>query len=149
MAINDLNVGAWASSSQIPFADVQNGQDRRASVADLTTYLQGQLTAAGGFESLYLAPNATGWSVTANPVTPGGNAYLIVAQAAGYAAGTVTMPATPEHEQEVLVSIVNSVTTLTVSGNGKTVYGAPTSVTTYGFFRMRYDGVNQAWYRVG
>lgn len=35
MAIENLNIGALATTSQIPFYDAVNGQDRRASLASL------------------------------------------------------------------------------------------------------------------
>ena len=42
-----------------------------------------------------------------------------------------------------------AVTTLTVSGNGATVNGAPAALTANGFFRLRFDGVLGGWYRLG
>ena len=48
-----------------------------------------------------------------------------------------------------MVSCTQAVTTLTVSGNGSTVNGAPTTLAANGFFRLRYDGVFKAFYRVG
>ena len=37
----------------------------------------------------------------------------------------------------------------TVAGNGSTVNGAPTTLAANSFFRLRFDGVFKAWYRVG
>ena len=51
--------------------------------------------------------------------------------------------------QEVLVTSTQAVTALTVSGNGSTVYGAPSALTANAFFKLRFDGVVKAWYRIG
>jgi hypothetical protein len=51
--------------------------------------------------------------------------------------------------QQLLVSCTQAVTTLTVAGNGSTVNGAPATLAANAFFRLRFDGVFKAWYRVG
>ena len=48
------------------------------------------------------------------------------------------------------MSCTQAVTTLTVSANGATaVNGAPAALTANGFFRLRFDGIFQSWYRIG
>lgn len=127
------------------------GNDAAITLGNLLTWLQSQLTASGSFQTQYAAPNATGFSVAINPATQGGDVYLLLTPAGGYATGTITLPlqAYCTDGQEVLVSCTQAVTTLTVSGNGSTVNGAPTTLAANGFFRLRFDGVLQAWYRVG
>lgn len=151
MGIKDINQGTPTSASQIPFYDVPNGQDRRASVAQFATVLQPLLSPAGGLVTQYAAPNASGFSVTVSPPTDGASMFLLLTPAAGYAAGTIVLPAqsTCIDGQELLVSCTQAVTTLTVSGNGSTVNGAPTTLAANGFFRLRFDGVFKAWYRAG
>lgn len=147
MAIERLNTGTIALASQIPFYDAANGQDRRASVTELSTLLQAQ--AVGALQTQYSAPNATGFSVTISPTVTGGSVWLLLTPTAGFAAGTIVMPASPVDGQEVLVSCTQAVTTLTVNGNGHTVNGAPTTLAANAFFKLRYDGVFGAFYRVG
>jgi len=127
------------------------GNDAAIALSAFVTWLQTQLTPAGAFQTQYSAPNATGFSVAINPTEQGGSVYLLLTPTAGYAAGTITLPlqAYCVDGQEVLVSCTQSVTTLTVSGNGSTVNGAPTTLAANGFFRLRFDGVLQAWYRIG
>lgn len=148
MAINALNAGTLANDSQLPFFDVGNGQDRKASVAELATLLQG--IGATGEITQYSAPSATGFGVTIAPTVSGGSVYLLLTPAAGYAAGTITLPAEAlcVDGQQVRVSCTQAVTTLTVAGNGATVNGAPTTLAANGFFTLRFDGVFRAWYRV-
>lgn len=149
MSINNLNAGTIATSDQIPFFSTSNGQDRKASVSELLALASA--SASGDFIEQYSAPNATGFSVTITPPTTGDKVWLILTPAAGYAAGTIVYPPVAQcvNGQEILVNCTQSVTTLTTTGNGSTVYGAPTTLAANAFFRMRFNGVNQSWYRVG
>lgn len=151
MAIERLNQGTPTTASQIPFYDPSNGQDRRASVAALAEVIQETLTAPGAFVTQYAAPNATGFGVSAAPPTDGASVYLLLTPLAAYAAGTITLPAraTCISGQELLVSCTQTVTALTVAGNGATVNGAPTTLAANGFFRLRFNEIFGAWYRVG
>lgn len=148
MAINALNAGTIANDSQLPFFDPGNGQDRKASVAELATLLQG--IGATGEITQYSAPAATGFGVQIAPSVNGGSVYLLLTPVAGYAAGTITLPAESlcVDGQQVRVSCTQAVTTLTVAGNGATVNGAPATLAANGFFTLRFDGVFRAWYRV-
>jgi hypothetical protein len=127
------------------------GSDVAATLATLATYLQTLLTTGAGFITQYAAPSATGFSVTIAPVENGGSVYLNLTPVAGYAAGTITLPAvaTCQDGQEVLVSSTNSVTTLTIAANGSSVTGGPTTLAAGAFFRLRFDGVFKTWARVG
>lgn len=148
--IINLTQGAISAGSSIPFYDPSNGADRRTSVTDLAALLQTLLTASAPLAQ-YSAPNATGFSVTVAPAVAGQSVWLLLTPAAGYAAGTVVLPAsaTAVDGQEVSVTCTQAVTTLTVSGNGATVNGAPTTLAANAFFKLRFDGVFGAWYRVG
>jgi hypothetical protein len=152
MGISNLNQGTLTPASQIPFYDPANGCDRRASVGDLAEVMAPLLPGAGGgLITQYFAPNATGWSTLVLPPEDGESVFLLITPVAGYAAGTITLPPQAEcHDgQELLVTCTQAVTALTVAGNGSTVNGAPTTLAANGFFRLRFDGVFKAWYRVG
>lgn len=150
-SINRLGNGTPASDSQIPFLDTPNGRDAKASLADIAAVLQELLTPMGTLITQYAAPNATGFNVQIAPPVDGAGMFLLLTPLAGYAAGTITLPAKAlcVDGQELLVSCTQSVAALTVAGNGATVNGAPAALTANGFFRLRYDGVNGSWYRVG
>ena len=149
-SINRLpTVASVAGGDLLALFSASTSTDSGATLTVLLAWLQGQLSAAGGYLTQYSAPNATGFSVTVAPVVTGGSVWLLLTPVAGYAAGTVVMPASPVDKQEVMVSCTQAVTTLTVSGNGSTVNGAPTTLAANGFFRLRYDGVFRAFYRVG
>lgn len=150
-AINQLSaVTSLSAADLMVIYSSANGDARKASMTVLAAFIQTLLTEAnGGFMTQYSAPSSTGFSVTITPTTEGGSVHLLLTPAAGYAAGTIVLPATPVDGQEVLVNCTQAVTTLTVSGNGSTVTGAPTTLAANAFFRLRYDGTFEGWYRVG
>jgi hypothetical protein len=151
MSIQNLAQGALTAAASVPFYDPVNGADKRASITSLVELIQSLLTASGGLITQYSAPSATGFSVTISPLTTGASMLLLLTPAAGYAAGTIVLPALAScvHGQEVQVTCTQAVATLTVSGNGATVNGAPAALTANSFFRLRFDGVLGGWYRLG
>ena len=148
-SVNRLSQSTPTAASQFPFYDPTAGADRRASMSDIATLLQALLSAAGTLKTQYASPNAPGFSVTVTPPVAGVSVHLLLTPLAGYAAGTVVLPAAPADGQEVVVTSTQAVTTLTVAGNGATVNGAPSTLAANGFFRLRYDQINNTFYRIG
>ena len=52
-------------------------------------------------------------------------------------------------KQEITVSTTQILTAVTTDGNGATILGGPTTLAANGFFKMKYDLVNNTWYRIG
>jgi hypothetical protein len=149
MSIQRLNQSGITAGSQIPFYDPSNGADRRASVTELAAVMQSLLTSLGGFVTQYAAPVATGFSVTVSPPTAGASVFLLLSQGGAYAAGTLVLPAGVDG-QELLVHSRQAVTALTLTpASGDAVSGAPADFTAGGFCRLRFDGINRLWCRVG
>ncbi|MES2320184.1 MAG: hypothetical protein V4631_22125 [Pseudomonadota bacterium] len=144
-------VDAVNGSDQIPVQASQSGDLRKMSVSLLAAYIQELLSVSGNMQTQYAAPAATGFTVALVPITPGGSLYLLLTPLAGYAAGTITLPsaANVADGQEIVCNTTQVVTALTVAGNGATVVGAPTTLAANAFFRLRYDGILQSWYRIG
>ena len=126
----------------LPVFVLDDGDTRKASLNVLLTFLEAELS-RGTLSTRYAAPSATGFSVSAES-----NTHLILTPLAGYAAGTIVLPATPTDRDELLCNCTQAVTTLTISGNGKTVVGGPTTLIANAFFRLKYDGVLSTWYRI-
>ena len=148
--INQLSATDQAQSGdQVPIYSAANGDARKASLALLKDFFQEGITAADDKVTQYAAPSATGFSVQINDSSD--SVWLLLTPTAGFAAGTLVLPAKANcvDRQEVLVNSTQVVTTLTVSGNGSTVTGAPTTLAANAFFRLRFDAVTTAWYRVG
>jgi hypothetical protein len=148
-AINSLPQTDIAAADQVPFFSSANGSDRKTSVTQLSTAIQALLVGTG-MVTQYSAPSATGFSVTIAPPTNGVSMWLLLTPAATYAAGTIVLPAASSciDGQEVAVTCTQIVSSLTVSGNGATVNGAPTALTANQAFRLRFDGVFGAWYPI-
>ncbi len=148
--INQLSsVDTLSSSDQIPVYSSSNGDARKASLNALLTFIDGSFSQSE-FPVQFATPSATGFNV--NVTDSGNNAWVIIQPAAGYAAGSITLPAVANcvDGQEIKVNCTQAVTTFTVNGNGATsVIGAPTTLAANGFFTMKYYSAYQAWYRLG
>jgi hypothetical protein len=144
-------VSTLAGTDLLPLLSQSFGADASVTLTTFVSWLQAQLLSAGVMATQYASPNATGFSVSVTPPTSGQSVFLLITPVAGYAAGTVVLPAvaTAADGQEVLLHTTQSVGTLTTSGNGASVNGAPSALSQFGFFRLRFDGVNGSWYRVG
>jgi hypothetical protein len=122
----------------------QADQDtRKATLQSLLTLLEDNITLPGVLGVQYAAPSATGFTVAVEAA----DTWLVLTPVAGYAAGTITLPAVRTAGQRVQVNCTQSVTTLTVSGNGTTVTGAPATLAANDFFTLTYDSTLNAWFR--
>lgn len=132
---------------------VQNqGDARKASMTKVLDYIQANIDfPAAGIEQFtvqYATPNATGFSVSLQ--SNDNNQWLILSPTGAFAAGTVVFPpvASLIDNQEVIISCTQTVTTLTLTGNGATVFGAVPTINAYGSFRFKYNALVNGWYRL-
>ena len=130
------------------------GDDRRAALSVLLTWLQNNLTivdalAFAEYTTQYAAPSATGQNIQVTDADD--NIHLIITPVAGYAAMTITLPTSTNciDKQDILINCTQAVTTLTVAGNGATVAGEPSTLAANAYFRLKYDLAGTTWYRVG
>jgi len=138
--INELTaVTALAAGDQFPLYSSGAGDTQRAPLSVLADYMQNNLTLPSNSMTEQFAAPLTGTTVTVTL----GNTWLLLSPAGTIAALTVVLPAGVDG-QEVLVTSTQIITALTVVG-----IGAPTSMVANGFWRMKYNGVMSAWYRVG
>ena len=148
--INQLTaVDAVQAGDLIPIFSQANGDARKTSLTTLAAFIQTLITSTDNKQTQYNAPSATGFSVQV--VGTGLSIWLVLTPLAGYAAGTLVLPpvAGVLDKQEILVNTTQAITALTVNANGATIVGAPTTLAAGGFFRLRFDGVLDTWYRVG
>jgi hypothetical protein len=125
------------------------GDVREFTLQVLVDFLTEQLAVSDNKVTQYAAPNATGFSVSVTDSSQ--STWLKITPAAGYAAGTIVLPAVANcaDKQEILVTCTQSVSTLTITPNGSTVYGGPTSLSANGHFTLRFDAQDSTWNRVG
>lgn len=152
--INQLTaVDTVVGADQLPIYSSGQGDARKAAMSVILAYMQDNLTFSESglsYTTQYAAPSATGFSVQITDDSD--NTHLILTPVAGYAAGTIVLPAVGNviDKQEVLVNCTQAVTTLTIDGNGAVaVTGEPSGLAANDFFRLKYDLTVQTWYRVG
>lgn len=148
MGIRDLSEGTPTAAAQIPFFDTDNGVDRRCSLATMRALLDP--AASDAPTTQYASPGATGFSVTIQPVDNGRSVFLLLAPGGTYATGTLVLPAGMDGQEITVHCRTFAVTALTVTpATGDSVSGAPTTLAAGSFMRLRFDGVNRLWCRVG
>jgi hypothetical protein len=153
--INQLTaLSSLAAGDNIAIGSSSNGDDRRAALSLLLSWLQSNLTIVDAsafteYTTQYAAPSASGQNIQVTDADD--NYHLIITPVAGYAAMTITMPSSTNaaDKQDILINCTQAVTTLTMAGNGATVAGAPTTLAANAFFRLKYDLPGTTWYRVG
>ena len=153
MAIERLSFLDTATGS-LTFAVNVNGRDYQIGINEIVYFISSAnpppFTGIPQYETQYAVPSSTGFSVQ---VTNGDdNVHLILTPTAGFAAGTIVLPATPGaiDKQQVIVNCTQQVTALTINGNGAAgVTGEPTSLAADSFFTLKYDLPTQTWYRIG
>lgn len=97
--------------------------------------------------TVYSIPSGT---VALLPAAPGAWFWALLTLSVPVAALTVILPGVNDraHGQEVLVTCTQTVTALTVNGNGAALSGAPTTAGPTAHFRMKFDSISSTWYRI-
>lgn len=143
--INQLNQASQINQSDLlPIYSSMNGNAQNIPISMLAAYILTLLGGAGGLVTQYSSPNASGFSIT---VGNNLNTWLLITPVADYAVGTLVLPTILYNQMELTISSTHAVTTLNITGG--TVNGAPTTLAANGFFKLRYDGVSQSWFRIG
>lgn len=138
-------VSAIGAGDSFAIWSAANQDTRRVPESVLREFIAEATATKGLLAAQYAAPSATGFTVTVS----NGDTWLILTPTAGFAAGTITLPANRVAGQRVQVNSTQAVTALTVGGAGTTVTGAPATLAANAFFTMQYDAVLNAWFRVG
>jgi len=149
--INQLSTSDTLTAGDLlPIWRANNSDTRKTSLTTLQAFMQANLTfTAGEFVVQYSAPVATGFSVSLLSNTD--NQWLILTPLGAYAAGTITFPLSSSvaDNQEILIISTQAVTTLTLSGNGASIVGAPTGISQNGAIRFKYNSLATTWYVIG
>jgi len=108
------------------------------------------ITQSLSYTTQYASPAASAFSVSINELAT--NVHLILTPTAGFAAGTIVLPAVANcfDKMVILVNCTQQITALTIDGNCATaVTGEPTSMGADDFFTLKFDLTTTTWYRVG
>lgn len=153
MAIQNLNRATPTGADLVAFFSQIAGRDANCSITELAAVLLAGISSSG-LTTQYASPNTSGYSVTIAPPATGASMWLLLTPLAGYSALTILLPVGVDG-QEVVVSSTQAVsgtlttTGATVGGSAQPVNGAPSTLSANGSFRLRFDGVNSSWYRIG
>ncbi len=145
MTIERLNQSEPTLQSSVPFHDPQDGADRRATLYQIAELLKDSRTP---MVTVYASPGVTGFNATIDPDMHGTSVHLMLMPTAAVTSMTLTLPATPGHGQEVLVTTTVAIDTFTVVAVGGATVTTITSIAAGGFFTLRFDGVHGLWVRV-
>jgi hypothetical protein len=144
--INQLPLLAQLSGGDnIPVYSPVNGDARRVSITSLIEYFQANF-ADPNYLTIINAPTNSGFNIQIGVQTE--NVFLILNPSGTFAAGTITLPpvASCFDGQEIVVSCSQVINTLTITPNGATVIGAPNAFFAGGFFSLRFNVLQAAWY---
>lgn len=147
--INHLSSTDLSGADLIPVFSQSNGDARKSSLTNLMTWLESQSIATQDSKVTQYAAPLTGSTTL---ITDSQNSvWLILTPAGTIATATLTLPLVSNavDRQELLVNTTQTITALTISANGGSTVGAPTTLAANGFFRLRFDAVLKTWYRVG
>lgn len=134
-----------SGGDQLPVYSPQNGDARRVSITSLIEFFQANF-ADPNYLTIINAPTNSGFNIQLSAQTQ--NLFLILNPSGAFAAGTITLPpvASCFDGQEILVASSQSIAALTVAGNGATLVGTPGALGIGGFFTVRFNRLQGAWY---
>lgn len=136
---------------QFAVYQARNASTRKVSLETMALRVAEMIVGETDETQYNLAVPGGAFSLAVMPAAQGGSVWAQLTLTAPVSAATITLPAEQDRRegQEVLVTVTNSVASLTVAGNGVPVNGAPASLGVNGFFRLRFDSASNAWFRVG
>lgn len=148
VGINELTrVTDPASGDVFPVWSQSEGENRGVSLSQITAYLQNNLSFLGAVETLRNFAPATGETITVD-IGDFRNLWIALAPSGTLATLTIDITGVPESLQEISVSTSAAITALTFTAD-QSIQGAAGAMAANGFFRLKYDGVNSIWRRVG
>lgn len=137
---------SFTTSDLIPIFSSSNGVDMKATGAQLLAFVEANF-ASPEYDTVISAPIA-GFNQQLASSTTG--IWLILNPAGTLATGTITLPAVADcfDGQQIIVTSSAVITALTLTGNGATIVGGPSSIAAGGFFALRLNALQSKWYCV-
>lgn len=148
-SIQQLLLNSTVTASTV-FAGNENGQDYKYSISAIKDYLDQYFNQKPEIQVQRAAPNANNFTVTVAAST--GDIWLIIAPTGAFAIGAIALPSVSNlyNGQEILVTCTQAVSAFSITiSDASAIYGGPASLAANSFFKIRYDQVTNAWYRVG
>lgn len=139
--LTSISNGLDANYTAVNYIPVATPPDIVTSTHAHLRGIDSALTGNTNLSKTVVAPT-TGGTVTLSTA----NRRTILNPAGTLATLTINMPPTPANGQLQTVSTTQTLTALTVSGNGHTIIGQPTALTAGSAFTMTYDLATTTWY---
>lgn len=148
--INKLTRTDSVSAGDVVPVYIQNqGDARGASMTVISDFVLGQIELSGtDFVTQYALPSSSGFSIQVNNTSE--NTHLIISPTGAFAAGTILLPSFANliEGQQVMVTITQPLTALTITPSGSSVIGAPAGLAVNQTFVLKYDSASTTWYMI-
>jgi hypothetical protein len=144
--INQLSTASSLSSGdQIVVYSSGNGDARKSSLSALLDWFESAFVNPT-FEVQTTAPTSTGFTFTITASTST-NIWAKINGTGNFATGTINLPAAASSAdgQEILITTLLNINTITFASSGASIFGAPTGLGTLGLVRFRYETANLRW----
>ena len=146
--INQLpTITTLSGGDQLPVYATSNGDARKASINTLVEYFQTTF-ADPNYTVVINAPTNSGFNIALAASSQ--SIWLIMNPAGTFAAGSVTLPAVLNcyDGQEIIIISTQTISALTINGNGGTLVGVPASLGAGSSFTIRFNELQQTWYTI-
>ena len=146
--INQLpTITTLSGGDQLPVYATSNGDARKASINTLVEYFQTTF-ADPNYTVVINAPTNSGFNIALAASSQ--SIWLIMNPAGTFAAGSVTLPPVLNcyDGQEIIIISTQTISALTINGNGGTLVGVPASLGAGSSFTIRFNELQQTWYTI-
>ncbi len=146
--INQLpTINALSGGDQLPVYATSNGDARKASITTLVEYFQTTF-ADPNYTVVINAPTNSGFNIALAAASQ--SIWLIMNPTGTFAAGSVTLPPVADcyDGQEIIIISTQTISALTINGNGGTLVGVPASLGAGSSFTIRFNELQQTWYTI-
>jgi hypothetical protein len=146
--INQLpTITTLSGGDQLPVYATSNGDARKASISTLVEYFQTTF-ADPNYTVVINAPTNSGFNIALAASSQ--SIWLIMNPSGAFAAGSVTLPpvANCYDGQEIIIISTQTISALTINGNGGTLVGIPLSLGAGSSFTIRFNELQSTWYTI-
>ena len=146
--INQLpTITTLSGGDQLPVYATSNGDARKASITTLVDYFQ-KTFADPNYTVVINAPTNSGFNIALAASSQ--SIWLIMNPTGTFAAGSVTLPPVADcyDGQEIIIISTQTISALTINGNGGTLVGVPASLGAGSSFTIRFNDLQSTWYTI-
>jgi hypothetical protein len=146
--INQLpTITTLSGGDQLPVYATSNGDARKASISTLVEYFQTTF-ADPNYTVVINAPTNSGFNIALGASSQ--SIWLIMNPTGTFAAGSVTLPLVADcyDGQEIIIISTQTISALTINGNGGTLVGTPLSLGAGSSFTIRFNELQSTWYTI-